>query len=480
MYRRYSALAIAGILVAAGGAAGHDIEAHHPTVVIDTDMGLDDAAALALALESPDLDVAAIYASSGACSGAEATRLLERMLARFNRGDVPLYAPTAGAEAQPPPFRKFVETALGDALPDDAPTVHRPFHPAGMTVSGRKVVVLELGPLTNLAAGLRADAELKTRISLIEVAGGPAGWNASFDAAATQAVLASGVPVEFILGDGALKPPGWRDRVRAGGACGSVGAAFLARLLARDEVSAHYFGSFPAFQDEAALMALVARGDFACRQESTALVCAPTAGASVAARFVADLDRGRLRKERIVFTDKALAGDSLQPEIRALREKAFPAFGPNEWFAQLLMNEVHDHLGAYSIIGVKMGLRAAELLNAPPHALRVISHAPATPPSSCLDDGLIVATGSTPGRALFTHEAPEKPAIAAGFEYNGRRLELTLKAERQKEIGERIAALRGQYGIENDAYWTAVRQFGVEVWTTWNRCEIFDARTNGP
>ncbi len=48
-----------------------------------------------------------------------------------------------------------------------------------------------------------------------------------------------------------------------------------------------------------------------------------------------------------------------------------------------------------------MGLRAAELLNAPPHAMTIVSSAPPTQPVSCLNDGLLVATGSTPGRGLF-------------------------------------------------------------------------------
>ena len=77
-----------------------------PLVVIDTDMGLDDAVALAAALQSVHVEVAAIVACEGVAGGPTAVQCIERMLERFNRGDIQAYAPVGAPPAsEPPPFR---------------------------------------------------------------------------------------------------------------------------------------------------------------------------------------------------------------------------------------------------------------------------------------------------------------------------------------------------------------------------------------
>ncbi len=148
--------------------------------------------------------------------------------------------------------------------------------------------------------------------------------------------------------------------------------------------------------------------------------------------------------------------------------------GEDEWFAQLLMNELHEHLGAYSVVGVKMGLRAAELLNAPPHSMEVVSHAGPRPPFSCLNDGILVATGSTPGRRLFVHEPKGAGDVAATFTYNGRSVTLRLKAEYRAKVKAEIGRLVEEYGLQRPEYWQGVRTFGLDLWETWHRLEIFE------
>ena len=71
-------------------------------IVIDTDMGLDDVVALAMALQYPDFELQAIIACAGAMSGEAATTFVERMLHRFNRSDVVLYAPADSGKGRTP------------------------------------------------------------------------------------------------------------------------------------------------------------------------------------------------------------------------------------------------------------------------------------------------------------------------------------------------------------------------------------------
>jgi pyrimidine-specific ribonucleoside hydrolase len=162
--------------------------------------------------------------------------------------------------------------------------------------------------------------------------------------------------------------------------------------------------------------------------------------------------------------------EDIRPRIEAIRAKN----GEDEWFSMILMNELHDHLGAYSIIGAKMGLRAAELLNAPPHSMDIVSFAPATQPVSCLNDGLTVSTGSTPGRVRFRHEPQPGNAVRASFAWNGRRLVLRLKSHYDARIRATIQELVSKYGLEDAVYWDGVRTFGLDLWENWHRRDLFE------
>ena len=105
---------------------------------------------------------------------------------------------------------------------------------------------------------------------------------------------------------------------------------------------------------------------------------------------------GRQHKHNVVFRDTMLPSSIFQPDVAARMEAMIQKNGMTEFFSQMIMNELHDHLGAYSVIGVKMGLRAMELLNAPPHSMKVTTHAPDTQPASCITCRLPVRTPTRP------------------------------------------------------------------------------------
>jgi pyrimidine-specific ribonucleoside hydrolase len=189
------------------------------------------------------------------------------------------------------------------------------------------------------------------------------------------------------------------------------------------------------------------------------------------------LEAGRQAPERVARTQGGLPDDWLAADVRERRLAILRRNGAVEWELQLRVHEFHQHLGAWTVIGAKMGLRAAELLNAPPHAMQVVSHVPLVPPRGCLNDGLIVATGCTPGRGLFGCE-PLKgdDATRATFRWLGKEVTLTLRTERAAQVAAEIRRLLAEHGLENPAYWEGVRAFALRVWEEWHRTEIFDAR----
>ena len=135
----------------------------HP-VIIDTDPGIDDVVALALALRSPELDVLAITTSYGNAPLAVTTRNARTLLRLLGTAEVPLFpgaerpleralvtAPEThgmsgvGYAAVPPPL---------DVAPDTDAILKV------LEQAATPVTLVTLGPLTNLAHALAKDPVL--------------------------------------------------------------------------------------------------------------------------------------------------------------------------------------------------------------------------------------------------------------------------------------------------------------------------------
>lgn len=443
-----------------------------PPWVVDTDMGLDDVVALALLLQAPGIDIHGVVAADGVNSAEDAARFVSAMLREFNRPDVKLYASAGGIPREAPPFRGFARQAVGRALGAEAGPDPRKFVPEAYTDGDRAVNVLLLGPATNLAAALRRDAGLAKRLARVVVAGPrdeAVNWNLARDVDAWRAVRASGAAVTFVAPRQEL---GGQERARFGacldGPVDSIGQRVVGRLLPGKDVRLHYLNHL-AWHDEAAAMYAMRPAMFEARDELRW-----SQAGELSAAVVSALAEGRQRKSRVVFAEGDLPAAALHEELRSRAASMLAKNGSQEFFAQLIMNEVHDHLGAYSIVGVKMGLRAAELLNAPAHGMRVVAHVAPGPPASCINDGILVATGSTPGRALFEQGVPDPQRVSASFSYNGRTTTLALKARYRVEIGANIGQLVKAHGLESPAYWSAVRAMGLDIWENWHRRDLFE------
>ena len=162
----------------------------------------------------------------------------------------------------------------------------------------------------------------------------------------------------------------------------------------------------------------------------------------------------------------------LPEDVQAIRQETVGRFGALEWERSVLTNQVHGHLGIYSLIGVKMGLLATELLRADAHHPSVLVHsfAGSVPPLSCLNDGLQISTGSTLGRGLITVEDGNRPE--ALFTLGEKTVRLCLKPEFDGRIQADIASAAERFG-QTPAYWQAVREAALRYWSGWDRHEIF-------
>ena len=160
--------------------------------------------------------------------------------------------------------------------------------------------------------------------------------------------------------------------------------------------------------------------------------------------------------------------DQFRDDLRPFVERIIARHGFEEWNTVVLVHELHRHLGVFSVLGAKMGLRARELLGASLDDLRVESHAGFKPPVSCFNDGLQVATGASLGRGTITVSDEDKPVPEAVFVFGDKRLRLRVKADVLEKVRKSMQAVSG------DMNSPAVRRVSIEAWAELDRAKIFD------
>ncbi|HSY92809.1 MAG TPA: nucleoside hydrolase [Candidatus Binatus sp.] len=197
------------------------------TFLIDTDTASDDAVALIMALRAPEVRVAAITVVAGNVELQQATRnaLYTVELCGAN---VPVYS---GAEK---PLLRAYENAtwfhgrdgLGDhnyPVPQQAAGKIHAVDAIIETIEANPgLVLVTLGPLTNVALAVSKNPGIAARVSRCVVMGGnpccegnvtpAAEYNICVDPEAAQIVMRSGLPVELIgwhlcRGDAVLREP---------------------------------------------------------------------------------------------------------------------------------------------------------------------------------------------------------------------------------------------------------------------------------
>jgi pyrimidine-specific ribonucleoside hydrolase len=167
--------------------------------------------------------------------------------------------------------------------------------------------------------------------------------------------------------------------------------------------------------------------------------------------------------------DPSFYFDDIKPSVNEIINK----YGIDEWTSGVLANELHRHLGVFAIIGVKMGIRAREYFDTGVDEFTAISFAGSTPPLSCMNDGVQVSTGATPGHGLLTVRNDTTLSASVEFKYLNRKIRLTLKPEIAEKISSELKEINFVYGLDSNIYWELVRKNTIKYWRDLDRHEIF-------
>lgn len=183
-------------------------------VFLDCDPGVDDALALMVLAQAPQVELLGISAVAGNQTVDKTTYNVGRLLALYGRTDVPYAKGMASPLIRPLVTAGEVhgETGLdGAVLPEPA---HAPVNQHGVSFlidtimsSSEKVILIPTGPMTNVAVALREEPKLKDHIERLVFMGGGlqegnitpvAEFNMYVDAEAAHLVLQSGLPITMV------------------------------------------------------------------------------------------------------------------------------------------------------------------------------------------------------------------------------------------------------------------------------------------
>jgi purine nucleosidase len=197
-----------------------------PLFLIDTDTASDDAVALIMALRSSAVRVLAITTVAGNVAVQQATRNA-LYTAELCGADVPVYAGAEKPLARPHESAHWFHgrDGLGDHSyppPSKAPEKQHATEAIIATIeSNPGLVLVTLGPLTNVALALQRNPAIAAKVGRCVIMGGApccegnvtpaAEYNIWCDPEAARIVLRSGLPVELVgwhlcRGDAALNP----------------------------------------------------------------------------------------------------------------------------------------------------------------------------------------------------------------------------------------------------------------------------------
>jgi purine nucleosidase len=183
-------------------------------IILDTDPGTDDAMALMLALNSPEIDVRAITVVPGNVTAQQGLENALRMVSLANRCDIPV-----AAGAQHPLFQKLITAEFWHGknglanieLPASKCKVDGRFAPDLMIqmvhAAPHEITLVPVGPLTNIALAVEKDPSIVPLVKEVILMGGSitggnvtgaAEANIYNDPEAAQIVFRAGWPLTMV------------------------------------------------------------------------------------------------------------------------------------------------------------------------------------------------------------------------------------------------------------------------------------------
>lgn len=443
-------------------------------VIIDTDGGIDDLRAINLLLASPSVRILAITTSSGVLGSENAWLKVKSLLNSCFHEGLPVGI-NRKTGFRSPDFPVALQTKWGDENgldPGKAPEAIDIIRKL-LSTETSKISFICLGGLNTVKRALSEVPDFNLRVKEIIWSGDgisdTKGFNFNIDKIASSGILSGTIPVKVIR---KAEIPEFYDNalITKTSSINTVYAKKISDFFASETTKNHAY-SFGGIDDMVPLFIhypqLFMISDYGINKE-----CAPENIEGLREKTITMLNGETVARNQVI---KALPADSsfYFADIQGDVENIIDKYGMDEWTSGVITNELHRHLGVFAIIGVKMGIRAREYFCTGVDEFRVTSFAGSVPPLSCMNDGVQVSTGATPGHGLLTISSDPTTIPVAEFTYLNRKIRITLKPEIAAKITSELKEINFVYGLDSDIYWELVRKNSIKYWRSLDRHEIF-------
>ncbi len=451
-------------------------------VIIDTDCAPDDLRAICLFAAIREIDLLAITSSDGALSPDNGVGKISQIIPDLFVEEIPL---AAGRELNihPPEWREFCENVPWSENPGSTAET-------GMTAvslitsllseSETKITFICLGSLTNLYDVIQESPELLNNIERViwynDALNPLSGTNYERDPEAAEVVLSRNLNISVISNLGKNNAAFTMELLQQ---IASIETQFAQTIFnshssppALEQINSRHM----TLWDDLLPVFFVCPDCFDMKPDKTNPNISMTTDYDLLEikRKIVDILSQQYDYNRHIMFDKfPLDPEIYRSDVIPVALEIIKKHGKDEWRICVLTNEMHGHLGVYSIVGAKMGLKAREWFSAGVDQLTVVSYAGNRPPLSCLNDGLQVSTGATMGQGTITVSSDKTLLPKACFRFEGKTIEMELKYEYREQVESDISQGIVQYGNLTSGYWKLIRRLGLKYWKEWDRNEMF-------
>jgi len=452
------------------------------TIIIDTDCAIDDMRAISLLLSRPEITIKAVLLSDGSLSPNEGYEKVKALLHEYKCDTIPV-ACGETLKGINPPWRPFVRqiswgTSSGQKV-SGLNAVNLFYEKLNQT--NEKIALVCLGALTNISQLIKKDVAILSKIERIVWYNGSVkplrGFNYECDKNSVDAVFSSGVRIDVISNldkeDAIFDTSMYAVCKQSKTMLGNILYKVHSQPVVLEKLNQRHF----RYCDELVALYITNPELFDINKMKDNIKIRYNQDYNVIGvkEAIRDMIRGVYTSERnIVFNTFPNRREMFTYDVRQIMDSAIARYGYDEWKANVMTDEFHGHLGVFSIVGAKMGIKARELFGVGPDQLDVITFAGTQPPYSCLNDGIQVSTGATLGLGLIkvSNDSVRRPE--AMFSYKSKTIKISLKKEYLQQVDADIDEGIVKFGLMDDGYWKLIRRNALKYWLDWDRNKIFD------
>lgn len=455
-----------------------DLDAHKRAIynlIIDTDGGQDDFRALNLFAASAEFNINAITSVDGVLYPEETSSFVYSLMEYFGHEGILIGTGNVNKnKALLKPYRDFILPHWEKLFKENKTSTINAIEVMLQVINSERkaTVIVALGPLTNIKNLIEKHPEVLNKVGLIlwfnNTQDITKGYNYKADSEAFEYLIAKKAPLKLIYSNQSITYPEEfnNDIKQLNNPYAKIWNKFHDgipnhKIEVWDELSVLYLLNPIMFKESYTNEGLPLL--------EPAMQFIP----EVQISSVLNIDKSL---GGVIYNELPVSGQWLISDARTWSDTIVKKFGYPEFKIVALTSEFHSHLGTYSIVGAKLGMRAMEYFHVGLDEITVTSYAGYMPPLSCINDGLQFGTGATLGYGNIFVDTSQISKPAASISYNGRTVYFQLKEEWYQQIESDISRLVDKYGLESELYWSELRQLSFQYWLNMDRKEIFNIR----